>query len=87
MPKGWLVLHNDTIRLEPPTQMIRKNKPKRVHTISKTGILLKKGDIVYAGFDQYYGNDILYVSPELDYVDRIKILTCFFVIACYTHYM
>jgi hypothetical protein len=90
LPKGWLILHGDTLHFEPASYLIKNGKPHKAVPVLHTGVLLKKGDTIYAGLDEFEKEpryvstkETMYVSTKLSYEDRMMILTCFFVLACY----
>jgi len=90
LPKGWLILYGDTLHFEPARYLIKNGKPHRAVATLHTGVLLKKGNEIYAGLDEFEKEpryvstpETMYVSAKLSYEDKLMILTCFFVIACY----
>jgi hypothetical protein len=90
LPKGWLILHGDTLHFEPARYLIKNGKPHKAVASLHTGVLLKKGNTIYAGLDEFEKEtryvstrETMYVSTKLSYEDKIIILTCFFVLACY----
>ena len=90
LPKGWLILHGDTLHFEPARYLIKNRKPHKAVATLHTGVLLKKGSTIYAGLDEFEKEpryvsapETMYVSTKLSYEDKLMILTCFFIIACY----
>ena len=81
---GWLELNGDTLDVRPATQQITKRgKVKKAHYYNSPGLLIMKGDGVYAAIEQNQYHQIIYMNRQLAEPDKLVIACYLFIIACY----
>jgi hypothetical protein len=89
-PYGWLILDGDTLYTKPITaQMNRRKKLKNPNYLLPSGLLLMKGDSIYAAIDQYSNPNAGYRYPNTIYIfkqlaenKKLIIAAYFFSVTC-----
>jgi hypothetical protein len=90
MSYGWLILDGDTLYTRPvTTQVNRRKKLKKPNYQLPSGLLLMKGDSIYAAIDQYGNPNAGYYYPNTAYIfkqlaeyKKLIIAAYFFDVTC-----
>jgi len=83
---GWLVVGGDTLEVRPVKQQITKRgKIKKAQYYYPSGLLIMKGDGVYAAIEQNQYHQIIYMNRQLAEPDKLVIASYLFIIACYNY--
>jgi hypothetical protein len=83
IPSGWMILHGDTLRIEPVSLLVKEGRIKKSNAAYRIGMLLKKGEQVYGGIDAYRKESVVYILNTVGDEEKLGILSCFFIIACF----